>query len=218
MPLCRRARKDHRPSGLLAQRCVYSQRHTHVHRVAERVADDGVRPMHAPSEAVALSRRKDLVFLRIVKVLDIQAALLFSKGRLRQLTLAVALERPQVMLQSGDQRDVLHGLPGRNCLQQVAHHARIDADVFSLCRLPQPGREEDVCRRCALQCRAQGRTVLQIRGDGCHASQRQRPACKPIHIPLAACDQLRSNVLPHNARCSNHQRRSLAHAISSPVR
>jgi hypothetical protein len=48
----------------------------HVHGVADGLADDGVRAMDAPAEAVALRRGEQRVHLRVVEVLDVEPLLL----------------------------------------------------------------------------------------------------------------------------------------------
>lgn len=103
--------------------------------------------MHAPVEAVARGRGEDLVFLRVVEILHLEPRLRFAERRLRQHALPVGLERPEVMLEPGHQRDVPHrsGRPQR--IEQMAHHRRIDADVLRLAGLARPGGDEDVARR-----------------------------------------------------------------------
>ena len=80
--LLRRAGEDEGPPGLPADRGVDGERDAHVHGVAERVADQGVRPVHAPAEAPARRGREDLVLLGVVEVLDRQPRLLLAERRL----------------------------------------------------------------------------------------------------------------------------------------
>jgi hypothetical protein len=61
------ARDLFRPAGA-ARRCERGddrQGHAHVHGIADRVTDDGVRPVHAPSRTVARGCTKHFVFLRV---------------------------------------------------------------------------------------------------------------------------------------------------------
>ena len=104
--------------GLAADRAVDRQRHAHVHRVAERPADQRVRPVHRPGEPVALGRREQDVLLRVVEVLVRQARLLLGERRVG-LGLRVGLERPEVVLQAGDQGDVPHRALGADRVEQV---------------------------------------------------------------------------------------------------
>ena len=52
--------------------------------VADGLADDRVRAMDAPGEAIAVGRGIDLVFLGIIEVLDVQPRLLLAQRRLGQ--------------------------------------------------------------------------------------------------------------------------------------
>ena len=98
------------PPGLATDRRVDGERHAHVHRVAERPADQRVRPVHRPGEAVALGSGEEHVLLHVVEVLVGQARLILRERRVR-LSLGVRLERPEVVLEPGDERDVARRTP-----------------------------------------------------------------------------------------------------------
>ncbi len=74
--------------------------------------------MHAPGEAVLFCGGEHFVFLGVIEVLHIQAALLLAERGLRQAALAIVFERAEVVLQAGDQGHMLHaaggahGIPG----------------------------------------------------------------------------------------------------------
>jgi hypothetical protein len=88
VPLCRRAGKAERTSGLAAERGIDSQRRSHVHGVAHRLTDDRVRTMDAPRKAIALCRSEHFVLLGIVEVLDVQPPLVLPEWGLRERGLA----------------------------------------------------------------------------------------------------------------------------------
>ena len=98
--------------------------------------------MHAPGEAVARGSREQLVFLGVVEILHAEAGLLLAERRLRQDALSVRLERPEIMLQPGHERDVTRAVGLAEAVEQVADHRRVDPDVLGFGRLPQPGRDE----------------------------------------------------------------------------
>ena len=80
VPLLMRTRKDERLTALAIQRGIYSERLAHVHRVARRVADDGVGAMHRPCEAIGGSCAKQRILLRVVEVQALAVAACF-RGR-----------------------------------------------------------------------------------------------------------------------------------------
>ena len=133
LPLLARAREVEATTGLAADRRVDGERHAHVHRVAEGPADQRVRPVHRPREPVALGRGEQDVLLDVVEVLVRQARLVLGEGRVR-LNLRVRLERPEVVLESGDERDVAHRLLGGGRVEQVLEHAPVDVAVLGLGR------------------------------------------------------------------------------------
>ncbi len=123
------------------------ERLAHVHRVADGVADDGVRAVDAPGEPVTLGRLPELVLLGVVEVRVGQAGLVLVERGVRDVPGAVGLERAQVVLEAGHERDVPHrpGRPHRG--QHVAHDAGVDLDVLGLGGLARPGGDEHVRRR-----------------------------------------------------------------------
>ena len=68
VPLRLRTGEDERLVPLAADRGLHRQRLAHVHRVADGVADDRVRPVDAPGEAVARGGGEELVLLGVVEV------------------------------------------------------------------------------------------------------------------------------------------------------
>src|ERR1700740_849520 len=93
VPLHCGAWKLERTSRVAADGGIHGECDTHVHRVADRVANDRVRTMHAPSEAIAFSSGEHLIFLCVIEIFYIETRLLFAKGRCRQLTFAICLKR-----------------------------------------------------------------------------------------------------------------------------
>ena len=83
LPLLARAREVEAAAGLAADRRVDGERHAHVHRVAERPADQRVRPVHGPREPVALGGGEEDVLLDVVEVLVRQAGLILGERRVR---------------------------------------------------------------------------------------------------------------------------------------
>src|SRR3954447_18843221 len=102
VPLHRRSWESHRSAQLFAYGGVDRQRSAHVHGVSKCITDNCVRTMDAPAETITYGSRKDLVFLCVVKVLDIQPFLLFAERRCGQSSLSICLKWPQIMLQTGD--------------------------------------------------------------------------------------------------------------------
>ena len=119
--------------GLPADGRVDRERHPHVHRIPESPADQRVRPVHRPRESVALRRSEEDVLLHVVEVLERQARLIFGERRVR-LNRGVRLERPEIVLEPGDERDVANGLLGGGRIEQVLQHAAVDIDVLGLGR------------------------------------------------------------------------------------
>ncbi len=184
VPLCRGAGEQEWPAALAADRRVDRERHAHVHRVAEGVSDDGMRPVHAPAKTVALRRREHLVLLGVIEVFDIEPRLLLAKRRRRQRAFAISLERAEIMLQARHERDMRHRARWRQRIQQIAHHRAIDPDVFGFRLLPQPGAEEDLCGTQPLQGGPQRRRIEQVCRDRRHAVDvGRRPPRQSVHLP-----------------------------------
>ena len=107
-------------------------RRHHVHRVAGGEAEDRVRAVDAPGEAVALGGGEELVLLGVVEVRGGQPRLVLVEGGVGHLADGVRLERPQVVLQAGHQCDV-SDRPGRlQRGQKVSYGAAVDRDVLRL--------------------------------------------------------------------------------------
>ena len=171
VPLRPGAGEHERPAGLAADGRLDGERLAHVHGVADGVADDGVRAVHAPGEPVPFGRLPELVLLGVVEVRVGQARLVLVERGVRHVTGAVRLERPQVVLEAGDEGDVLHrpGRPHRR--QDVAHDAAVDLDVLGLGGLARPGGDEHVRRRVAPQGGGQRGGVGEVGQHRRHAGQ-----------------------------------------------
>ena len=130
-PLLPRAGEPERTSRFPADRGVDGEGHSHVHDVPERPADQRVRPVHRPREAVALGRLEEDVLLHVVEVLVREARLLLGERRVG-LGLRVRLERPQVVLETGHQRNVLGPIAPRGRIEEVPEHAAVDLAVLGL--------------------------------------------------------------------------------------
>ena len=98
--------------------------------------------MDAPAETVARSGGKYLVLLRVIEVFNIESGLVLAERRLRQGAFAVRLERPQIMLQAGHQRDVAGAATLAQTIEQIADHPGVDADILRFRILPQPSGDE----------------------------------------------------------------------------
>jgi hypothetical protein len=51
--------------------------------------------MHAPGETIALGGGEDFVFLRVIKILNLEPPLLFAERRVGEVAFAVGLEGPR---------------------------------------------------------------------------------------------------------------------------
>ena len=155
---------------------------------------------------------KDLVLLRVVEVLDVLPALLLAKRGRRHRALAVGLERAEIMLQPGHQRDMSD--PGAlQAVQQVAHHAAVDADILGLGGLSQPGGDEHRIRLQAGEGSLGGGGVLQIGSDRRDARLPVRPACQTVDRPALVEQSLRGGAAD-DAACT-HNQGCLAHDMLS---
>ena len=64
--------------------------------MANGLADDGVRSVDVPAEAVTCGSREDFVFLFVIKILDGQSGLLFAQRGFGKVTaLAQASKGPR---------------------------------------------------------------------------------------------------------------------------
>ncbi len=214
VPLREGAGELERAPGVAAQGGMHGQRGAHVHGIAHRCADHGMRAMHAPVEAIAGGGGKHLVFLCVVEVVHGQARLFFTEGRLRQVALRVRLERSQVMLQARDQCHMLHAAGWLQCIQQMAHHRAVDPDVFGLVGLPGPGGDEHVRGGQSGQRGARGLRIAQVGADAVGAGgQRIGPTGQAVDVP-ALLQQSLYQCTAHDARCTDHQR-FLLHDVAS---
>ena len=213
----RGAWKGKRSPGFPADRGVNRQCHAHVHGVADGIADDRVRAMDAPAEAVSLRRGKHFIFLRVVEILDVEPRLILAKRRRGQLALAIGLERSEVMFQPGHQCDMLDRAGVRNRIQDVAHHRRIDPDILSLGFLPQPAADEDGAGSQSLQGGAKRCRVQQIGRHGHNAIDLRRwPPGQSVNLPSLFAEAPRE-IVADDATGANHECRTCHIPISPRV-
>ena len=141
--LLRAAGEHEGVTGGAAQGAVHGQRDAHVHHVPEGVPDQGVRSVHRPREALSLRLGEEDVLLVVVEVGHRQSLLGLPERRVGGLG-CVRVERAEVVLEPGDERDVLErGCPAGGS-EQVGQHGAVDPLVLGLRLLPRPGREDDV--------------------------------------------------------------------------
>src|SRR3954447_24713213 len=134
VPLQMRTGKDEGLAGLAADGGVDRERYAHIHRIAQRISHDAVRPVYAPTEAAAFCGCKENVFLGVVEVQARQPWRVFAKGRLGG-GLAVGLEGTKVLLGSGHEGGVSEVFCSFECGEEIPSHGAVDADVFRFCRL-----------------------------------------------------------------------------------
>ena len=171
VPLRCRAGEEEGTTGLAADGRVCGEGDAHIHRVAEGVTDDGVGAMNAPGKTSAGGSGEDFVFLGVVEVLNVQAALLLAERGSRETTFAVRLEWAEVVLETCDERYVANRAgPGDN-IQKVAHHGGIDSDVFRFSGLTKPGSEEDVGRVLIGESGSKGGGIEEVGRDGLDAAE-----------------------------------------------
>ena len=159
-----RAGEQERPPGVLADRRIDSQRHRHVHRIADGKADHRMRAMHRPSKAALGCKFEQHIFLRIVEIQPRQTRAAFQKRRVG-FHLGIIIKRAKVVLQPRHQGRMFDRRI-RQPVKQIADHQRVDAHVLGLILLARPGAEEymrDVRR--SLQCLQATRSILKIRRD-----------------------------------------------------
>ena len=154
--------------------------------------------MHAPGEAPPPGRLEDLVLLRVVEVLDGQPRHLLAERRLR-LGLRVGLERPEVVLQAGDEGDVPEALRRVEGGEQVPHHGAVHRAILRLGRPADPRRDEHVGGIDAGERGPERFRVEQVGRDRPHAGDAGlRPACEAVDLP-ALGDEVRGQIVPHDA-------------------
>ena len=152
----------------------------HVHSIANGIAYDRMWPVDAPGKAVTFRRSEHFVFLRVVEIIDIEPRLVLPKWCRDRAALAIGFERSEIVLEASHKCDVLDRAGIRQCIQQVAHHGRVDKDILCLGLLPQPCADENMRRTQIAQGRTEGRRIQQISGDRQQAGDiNWRPACQP---------------------------------------
>ena len=202
VPLLVRAGEDEGLTPLAAERPIHGQGHAHVHSVAPGVADHRVRAMHRPAEATLGRGLKENVFLGVVEVEPRQSGIILAE-RGFGVGLAVGFEGSEIVLGAGDQRGVPEWL-ARQGLEQVAGHATVDAHVFRLGGLAQPGAEEDVRRLDVGQGGFEGLRILQVGGHRGDARHLLGLAGQARYLP-AFGDQVRGEVDARDARAADNQ-------------
>src|SRR5581483_4118087 len=141
----------------------------------------------------------------VVEVLVGQPRLLLAERRVG-LHLRVRLERPEVVLQPGDERDVANRPFGGGRVEEVLEHAPVDLAVLRLGRAARPGREEDVRGRGPAHGGGDRLAVLQVgdeRGDA--AVGVLRPAAEPGHLP-SVVEESSGEVSSTDARDADDER------------
>ena len=126
--------------------------------------------MHRPSEFLTSGCRKQLVFLRVIEVCDVESRLVLAEGGIRHRALSVGFERAEVVLETGDQGNVAHRCVGERG-EEVTDHAGVHLDVELLGCLTGPGRKEDPIGQLAGQHALQVGGGAQVRLDPAHAGQ-----------------------------------------------
>jgi hypothetical protein len=190
------------------------QRGAHVHEVPDGVTDDGVRAVDAPAEPVPLGRPEQLVLLGVVEVLARQPGLVLVERGVPGRADAVRLERAEVVLQAGQQRDVAHPAQAPAGLEDVADHRRVDRDVQRLGRLAAPRSDEKVRRAHVGQCRGHRLRVGEVGAARLDARYRgARAARQPDHLP-PTLDEFRGDRLPRDTGRADDERQLAATAVS----
>src|SRR5262249_53235448 len=159
-------------------------------------------PVNGPAEAVTFRRCEHLIFLGIIEILDIEPRLVLPKRRGDQAALAIGFERSEIVLEASYECDVPDRPGRRQCIQQVAHHRRVDQDILCLRFLSKPRTEENMRGTQIAQRRAEGRRIQQISGDRQHTVDINFwPACQPVHRP-SPLQEMSGKIVDHYAGCS----------------
>src|SRR5216684_4165477 len=101
--------------------------------------------MHAPAKSLSLGRLKQRVLLSIKKVWIGQPGH-FLPQRCVQLDPGVHLERPEIMLEASDQRDVFQSFRPLEGGKHVPYERTVCGDIFFLSLAPDPGCEKNLRR------------------------------------------------------------------------
>ena len=121
------------------------------------------------------------VLLDVVEILVGQARLIFRERRVR-LRLRVGLERPEVMLETGYERNVSNRFLAGRRVQEVAKHEPVRFAVLGLGRPPRPGREEHVGGSGAANSCSDRIPVFEVGGQRCD------PAVKAARVSAETGD------------------------------
>src|SRR5580692_3514814 len=147
VPLRGAARELEWPAKFFADRSIGGERGPHVHRVADRFADDRMGAVHAPGETIAISPGVEFVLLAIIEVGEVQTRLLLpQRRRRRNAATDVSLEGAKVVLQASDQGDMLDASRWRDRLEHGSNDPCVDFNVFFLSGAAGPGGQIDVAR------------------------------------------------------------------------
>ncbi|GEM_PF-3679084 len=171
VPLLRGSWEDKGPAFFPAQGGVHCQRLAHIHGIAQRIADNGMRTMHAPAIAILLGSREKRILLGIVEVLHRLSTLLFTERGHRYGTFAVGFKRTKIVLKPGDQRHVRPVQTVTQRLNDVFHHRTVHADILFLTLLTRPDAKEERIRFDRLQRLVDRRRIGQIRRQAGTARQ-----------------------------------------------
>ena len=155
-------------------------------------------PMHAPGEAPSPGRLEELVLLGVEEVRDRQPRHLLAQRGL-QLGFRVVLERPEVMLQAGDEGDVPEALGRIEGGEQVPHQGAVHRAILLLGRPADPGRDENVGGVDAGERRPERLQFKQIGRDGSNAGDAAlRLAGDAMDLPTFG-DKMLSQIAPYQA-------------------
>jgi hypothetical protein len=171
IPLGCRAGEEKRPLCFAADGGVGGEGDPHVHGVAEGVADDGVGAMYAPGKTCAGGGGEDFVFLGVVEVVHVQAALLLAERGSGETTFAVGLEGAEVVFETGHQRYVANRVGTGDGVEEIANHGAVDAYVFRFRGLSKPGGKEDVGGIATGEGRLEGGGIEEVGRDGLDAAE-----------------------------------------------
>ena len=122
-----------------------------------------------------------------------------AEGRGGQAALSVVLERPEVVLQAGDQRDMPDAAAGPQRVKQVAHHGSVDTDVLRLSGLALPGGDENMGGTLLLQPGLQPGRVEQVGRKRLQRLDVLRRAPRQVADLPALAQQAPGQIVAHDA-------------------
>ena len=217
-PLRFGAGKAERTAGFAADGGVGGECDAHVHRIADGIADDGVRAVDGPAEAVAVGGGEDFVFLGVIEVLDVEPALFLAEGRGRELALSIRFERAEVMFEACHQGHVLDGAGGAERVEQVADHGAVDPDVLGFGGLAEPAGEEDVGGSLRFEGLGESGGVEEVGGDRVQALDIGAGAAGEAADRPAAAEEVTGQVVADDAGRAGDERGSRHGVLLASVR